>query len=693
MDLASQLSAKTFFVSVDGNDGAPGTQEAPFATLARARDAIRGLKEQGLSAPVAVLVRGGKYFLPEPLVLTAQDSGTCENPIVYAAYSGERPVLSGGRRVCGWQPWRGSILWAELPGSQGGKWPFRQLFCGGHRQPRARWPKLDPADPLYGGWAYTEGPAYEGSTDAFIYRPGTFRHLWAKPTEVEVVYWASIGGWESRAPIRSHDPQRRIITLVHSGWQFDVPGWYMSVPFSADNRFYVENALEELTEPGEWCFDSEEGALYFWPPSDLEKLEVVVPALETLVELRGVSWVIFSGFTFAETRDGDNFHREGVEGAGAMYPRSGWRYSSDAVHLKDAEHCRIVDCWFDAVGGNGIYLEGRSKRNEITGNEIIGAGANGICLIGNRLKHPFGNKVTDNYIHHCGAINKYTAGIFCGMSDANWIAYNRIEYLPHHAINLGNSPHGRNVVEYNLIRWVDQEVADSAAINCWMEDPPERGAERCGHVIRGNVITDVYGCEVTDGRAGRSQRFPTSGIYLDNYTSNCLVCGNLIVRCTHAGILVHAGRNNLIEENVIVDCRAAFRFQDYVSGMEYWQGMRGFMTGNQVRRNLCYHSGETGFAFSLHAWTDQVLSWSDDNLFFCKGNRLFAIEQVDKGQILSLADWQQMGFDCHSRFDDPLFVNPEADDFRLQPASPALQLGLRFSDPRQVGVRPPTARD
>jgi hypothetical protein len=311
----------TFFVAVNGDDHWSGKMpepkadrtDGPFATLARVRDAVRERKaREGLKGPITVVVREGTYFLDHTFVLSRDDSGSRECPVTYAAYPGEQPILSGGKRVTGWKPYRDKILRCELPGAKGGKWTFRQLFFNGKRQTRARWPKLNPADPLYSGWALIEGPAREGSTDAFIYKPGTFRHDWAKPTEVEVIYWASIGGWRSMVPIKTIEQHSRIITLAHSGWQFDVPGWYMPVPFTPDNRFYMENALEELTEPGEWCFDSEEGSLYFWPPTgSVEGQEVIVPALDGLVELLGVSWVTISGFTFTETTDGDNFHREG----------------------------------------------------------------------------------------------------------------------------------------------------------------------------------------------------------------------------------------------------------------------------------------------------------------------------------------------------------------------------------------------
>ena len=81
------------FVSVEGDDSWSGKLEAPnagktdgpFATLKRARDAVRELKaKKGLKEPVTIMVRGGKYFLEEPLVLTEIDSGMHECPIIYA---------------------------------------------------------------------------------------------------------------------------------------------------------------------------------------------------------------------------------------------------------------------------------------------------------------------------------------------------------------------------------------------------------------------------------------------------------------------------------------------------------------------------------------------------------------------------------------------------------------------------------
>jgi len=45
----------------------------------------------------------------------------------------------------------------------------------------------------------------------------------------------------------------------------------------------------------------------------------------------------------------------------------------------------------------------------------------------------------------------------------------------------------------------------------------------------------------------------SQGEYLDNYTSNPFVYGNIIVRSGAHEVMVNGGQNNFIEKNVIVD--------------------------------------------------------------------------------------------------------------------------------------------
>ena len=68
---------------------------------------------------------------------------------------------------------------------------------------------------------------------------------------------------------------------------------------------YIENALELLDEPGEWYLDRPAKTVYYMPRQgeDMTNAEVIVPAVEKLVELRGtldrpVHNIRFEGLTF-----------------------------------------------------------------------------------------------------------------------------------------------------------------------------------------------------------------------------------------------------------------------------------------------------------------------------------------------------------------------------------------------------------
>ena len=81
----------TFFVSPAGRDDATGKQEAPFKTPARARDALRELKNKGggkLASPVTVYFRGGMYFKLRGLFLVAVgNSGNAASRVEAFIYS------------------------------------------------------------------------------------------------------------------------------------------------------------------------------------------------------------------------------------------------------------------------------------------------------------------------------------------------------------------------------------------------------------------------------------------------------------------------------------------------------------------------------------------------------------------------------------------------------------------------------
>ena len=143
----SRSFSADFYVSPDGNDQWSGRKfeaadgDGPFATLARARDAVRDLKRHGaIVQPVTVVIRGGRYELSEPLVFTAEDSGTEAAPIVYRAAAGESPVISGGRSITGWQVGADGRWTARVPEIVRNAYPL-QMTVNGERRYRSRLPK------------------------------------------------------------------------------------------------------------------------------------------------------------------------------------------------------------------------------------------------------------------------------------------------------------------------------------------------------------------------------------------------------------------------------------------------------------------------------------------------------------------------------------------------------------------------
>jgi parallel beta-helix repeat protein len=470
--------------------------------------------------------------------------------------------------------------------------------------------------------------------------------------------------------------------------------------------------------------DAEEGVLYFWPLDGSLKLtdQVVAPALSTLVDINGASWLVISGITFTETLGGDDLHRAGLDGYGAMYPIQGWKYCGEALHLKNAEHCVIENNRFYAVGGNAIYLERYNARNIIRRNEISYAGANGVSLLGNyvptdsvsqpirdgREPLPMFNEVTDNYIHHCGVQNKYIAGVFLGVSDSNLIAHNRFEYLPHHAINLSLNGYGRNVLEYNEIHHVCLELRDNGAINAWMDDP--QSDVRAGHIIRFNLMTDVQGCGTKPEGSILTPDGMANGIYLDNDTSNCLIQGNIIVRASGYGVFVHGGQHNAIENNIIIDATTTASDRSVIGcGQVGYAGylQSSFLMGNRFCNNIVsYQKGKYDgpmALFCFHPWSDnrqtegevsRVISESRGNVFFRRDTGDYFITETapQDGKVavrktLTLPDWQKLGFDADSETADPLFVDPARDDYRLKAESPAVRLGFVPIDIARIGVR------
>src|SRR5665648_1003148 len=98
------LSAKEIYVSATGNDQNPGTKAQPLSSLYGARDLIRHLRKvENLKEEVRVIVANGTYLMKEPLILTEEDGGGDNAPVIFIAEVGAHPVFVGGIQISNWE--------------------------------------------------------------------------------------------------------------------------------------------------------------------------------------------------------------------------------------------------------------------------------------------------------------------------------------------------------------------------------------------------------------------------------------------------------------------------------------------------------------------------------------------------------------------------------------------------------------
>ncbi len=560
IEIKEDSLAKQFYVAPDGDDSSDGCapvksgSSGPFATLDHARDEIRKLKLSGglPKGGIAVNLLGGVYSLNQSFELTDQDSGTAEAPIVYQASKDAEPRLVGGKvlKSTDFTPAKNAAILKRIAPEASGKimevdlkalglkhtGPFPntfsdgggifEFFFNGTRMKLSRWPYDD----------YTTMKEVIVIGDKTI--PGTFVYREEEPAK-----WnPSNGVWlKGQWRVGWEDPAMKVGSITTTNHQITFASPYgpgigskykrTQVPYgSGQEKWCAINLLEELTHPGQWCIDFNSQKLYFWPPSPLEKADMLVSQVDQpLVSITGASHVAFIGLTF-----------EGSLG--------------DGVVVKDGKANLIAGCTFQNLGGNGVQMNGMGCGIQSCDMHDLGKG----CILlsgGDRLKLiPSGNYVVNNHLHDYGKLkSQYSAAINTQMSIVNQtsgshavgclVAHNLIHHAPRDAVLYG----GNDIVyEYNEIHRCAFDTADTGAFYAWM-DWTIRGV-----VIRYNYIHDTVG-----------------GVNPDDGAGGALVFGN-IFQGERIGVWIASGPDHTIENNIFIkDKGPIFGMDDRGIGRKY----------------------------------------------------------------------------------------------------------------------------
>ena len=641
-----------------GTRATAGRNDGPFATLERARDAIRAMKRQGGLPPggVRVVIAPGVYYREAAFTLTAEDSGTPDAPVVYAGPARGTAVFSGGRTINSLSPVtdpavlqrfdpavRGRVLQCDLAAQ--GITDFGEIISRGHGrtgdhmvgplelffrgQPMqvSRWPNA-------GVWA-NDGWLVNttGTRQDYLGYEGDRPSRWVSDEGIWAHgFWGSEWHYTTEPVARIDREQRHIFFPSH-------------LPIGGSDRFYLVNILEELDTPGEYYLDRATGVLYFLPPTTIRQGDAVVSMLrQPALELTDVEHVTFERIAIEHTRAAGVriSGGRGVTLAGCTFRNIG----TDGVRLLQGFDHRIISCDFLRTGDCGVYVEAGDRANLIPANHTIqNCHFDGVCRQGQA--------------YH-GAIGVAYGGVM-GLR----ITHNLIHDLNHTAIFFfGNDI----VMEHNEL------------YNCVLQGD-DAGAVYTGRdwTFQGNVFRHNYLHH--NGSSGRHPIYGSMGLYHDDAAGGTQVEGNIFEYVSKA-VFTGGGVNTQVENNIFVHCAPA-----------YWIDERGVsepITGFMKERFDVVHADAPRWVERYPGFRVVQDAYRNGTGIPPVGNSFVRNIVYDSPRKWMISPWATipayLPFHDNLIDEDPRFVDPRWGDYRLRPDSPALRLGVQAIPVEQIGL-------
>ena len=406
-------NAHEVYVSAQGSDTNTGTEDQPLRTLSEALRKVRNLRRLNKidsNEAVEIILKKGVYKLYEPIIIRPEDSGTSESPTIIRSEDDQHAVISSGVEINNWSVNNVTIvgipeeisrkLWvADMPLVGGRPLDFRQLWVDGVKAKRAtdfgegtldRILAVDKVNEIL--WIPTPDWSFSNIEDLelTIHQWWAIANLRVKSMEVK----------GDRTAVQFHQPESKI--------EFEHP-W--PAPFIDDKReyngnsaFYFSGAAELLDQPGEWYVDYKTSKVYYYPQKKdhIKKSKLVVPSLETLVEIRGnsgaaVSHVYFKNIGFMHSTwmrpstkghvplqagwsltDAYKLQEPGTQDKASLENQAWIERQPAAVEVSNANHIVFERCNFQHMAATGIdYIVG-VQHSKILGNVFYDIGGTAI---------------------------------------------------------------------------------------------------------------------------------------------------------------------------------------------------------------------------------------------------------------------------------------------------------------------------
>lgn len=679
----------TIYVATTGDDNNPGTSiDAPVAGLARAQQLVRGALPTA-TGPITVEVATGTYYQAAPLEFGPADSGTADAPVTWHAAAGT--TISGGRALQPtWAPMSSGspIMSSTIPAGL----DFDGLFVNGRRQILARYPNFDAGAKRLGG---------STSIATLDARSAS----WSDPT-TGFVRGMHCGDWGSVSFTitgRTNDA----LHLHYVGDNNRAQDCNPTLPYNS-NVVMAENIKEELDAPGEWFYDRTDGQLLYYPSAgtDLSTATVQTAELNELVRFTGdsvaapVHDITLDGFRFADThRTLFNSTFEGLAKGDWSVVRKG------AVYLTNAENVVLTHARFDAVGGNGVFMDGYNSGNVVSHSTFVGSGASDVQIVGSpdAVREYSGNyhtqvpvadltagpasenyprdiDITDNLMQNMGRFEVQSSGVNISMSRDVTVDGNTMSGSPRACLNLEDGTWGGNDIKNNDFYDCVSGSGDNGSINAWGRSrfwaPGSAGSNNVlastGQPMDDATARQIMKLDQVEPTVIEHNRFWHDGdwaIDLDDGTSNMVLRNNLLL---DGGIKLRDGFERTVQNNTLV------------SGHVYEQVSHAD-GGDVIEHNItlggtAYENTQNNPAVNKYA-IDENLFWNGGSPIGITPDNSHSGEKfsTDGTTVNAASSWVQAGMDVHSLVADPKFTadDPtETYDFTVAADSPAIGLGF-----------------
>ena len=615
----SPSPAANFFVSPSGSDSNNGSFTAPFATIARAQQAVQGLLA-GATSSIVVMVRGGGiFYLNSPLSFSNADSGTAAVNVVWQSYPGEMPTISGGMRVTNWTQ-NGNQFTATLPANAQ---YFEQLFymsassaVQSGRRLRSRLgggsvgTYFQVAGPVFAAASSTNCPDLGQTSgqyecyDRFQYTStdpisSTWSNLSPSPIngnpcvangnpypvgDVALYSFEQMG--TSKMLIDCVDATNDIIYLtgpirMRSSLSDTTTG------FVAGHRYLVENAKDDFTQAGQWFLDRSHTP---WTLSYLANSgenpntdTVIIPQMPVsspqVLVAKNLQYVTFQGLTFEH----DNFT---VPAQGYAYERLDQAITS-AVSCQNCQNVVFNGDIITQTSGTGIDFTTTSQNATTANNEFVNGGIYDVAAHGIRIgllavysdtpqNLPQFTTVENNVIDGFGRVFPKGFGIAQGCNHDNLYANNDIFDGYSGGINIGalNCPVGstsytsNDVAQFNNIYNLGQGVSND--FGCvYFNTTPQGEAPPTGNQALNNVCHDVTDSNVFSTTLPGVAGYGGQGMYIDNNSGSVNIENNLVYRVSGSTVAQTCGPQgqgltnvqNIIKNNILAFSRESVKQQ------------------------------------------------------------------------------------------------------------------------------------